>query len=379
MTSQSIDPTNQSPGQEFKRRDLVASIGFNFALCTFIALAISAFYGRFWQNLVISNAIGWSAFALCETIVRNQWPNQKISVTGLILLAIVGPLFGVFFGGTVALVLLGYPANTLFKSGWLTDWKTLVITLLGTLCAIAFGLYRGRQLTKEIATTKLAASAERSQRELADAQLNIIRTQVEPHMLFNTLANLRALIAIDQQAAIKMLDHLNDYLRSSLGSSRQVDIALSEEFKLLENYLEIMKIRMGDRMTYTLDVASNCAAERIAPWLLQPLVENAIKYGLEPSIEGGHIEVTAQRNADQALQITVGNTGIPLAEGFSIKTLQANATGGLGLSQAANRIERLYGPASSLTMKRGANNSGAIITIVIPLVSANTKTIDQLH
>lgn len=352
----------------FKRRDIVSSIAFNFFLCTLIGLVISAIYGKFWQNQIISHAIGWSAFGICESIVRNVWPNQKIPPKGIVLLAVVGPLFGVFFGGSIAVLLLGYPISTLYKMGWLAEWPTLLITLVGTISAIAFGIYRGQKLTKEIATAKLAASAERSQRELADAQLNIIRTQVEPHMLFNTLANLRALIGIDPQAAIKMLDHLNDYLRASLGSSREVDISLDDEFKLLKNYLEIMQIRMGDRMTYKLDLPSNCAAIRIAPWLLQPLIENSIKYGLEPAINGGHISVSAQLETNGNLQIVVENTGEPLPEGFSIDTLKPSNAGGLGLYQAKNRVDRLYGEKSQFKITRGANNQGARIQIQVPTI-----------
>jgi sensor histidine kinase YesM len=355
----------------FKRRDLASSIAFNVLLCTVIGLAISAVYGKFWQNQIISHAIGWSAFGICESIVRNVWPNQKIPVKGIVLLAIVGPLFGVFFGGSIAVVLLGYPVTTLFKMGWLAEWRTLLITLIGTMSAIAFGIYRGQKLTKEIAIAKLAASAERSQRELADAQLNIIRTQVEPHMLFNTLANLRALIGLDQQAAIKMLDHLNDYLRASLGSSREADISLDDEFKLLKNYLEIMKIRMGERMTYQLDLPSNCTAIRLAPWLLQPLIENSIKYGLEPAINGGHISVSAQLEANGNLQIVVENTGEPLPEGFSIDMLKPSNVGGLGLYQAKNRVDRLYGEKSQFKITRGANNQGARIEIQVPSIKVN--------
>jgi sensor histidine kinase YesM len=355
----------------FKRRDIVSSIAFNFFLCTLIGLVISAIYGKFWQNQIISHAIGWSAFGICESIVRNVWPNQKIPPKGFVLLAIIGPLFGVFFGGSVAVVLLGYPISTLYKMGWLAEWPTLLITLVATISAIAFGIYRGHKLTKEIATANLAASAERSQRELADAQLNIIRTQVEPHMLFNTLANLRALIGIDPKAAIKMLDHLNDYLRASLGSSREIDISLDDEFKLLKNYLEIMQIRMGDRMTYELDLPNNCAAIRIAPWILQPLIENSIKYGLEPAINGGHISVSAQLETNGILQIIVENTGEPLPEGFSIETLKPSNAGGLGLYQSKNRVDRLYGEKSQFKITRGANNLGARIEIKVPTIQVN--------
>jgi sensor histidine kinase YesM len=366
-----MTPTDLLNENTFKRRDIVSSIAFNFILCTFIGLAISAFYGKFWQNQVISHAIGWSAFTICESIVRSVWPDQKIPAKGILFLSIVGPLFGVFFGGSIAVMLLGFPISSLFKMSWLAEWPTLLITLLGTICAIAFGIYRGQKLTKEIATAKLAASAERSQRELADAQLNIIRTQVEPHMLFNTLANLRALIGIDQVAAIKMLDHLNDYLRASLGSSRQADIALADEFKLLENYLEIMKIRMGERMTYQLELPSACAQLRIAPWLLQPLIENSIKYGLEPAINGGHIAVRAQRTTSTQLQIVVENTGEPLREGFSIDRLKPSSAGGLGLYQAKNRVDRLYGDNGQFTIARGANNQGTRIEIRFPSNEVN--------
>jgi sensor histidine kinase YesM len=362
----------------FKRRDILSSFGFNFALCSFIGLVISAIYGKFWQNQVISHSIGWSAFVICESIVRHRWPDKKMPTSGIVFLAIIGPLFGVLVGGSIAMLLLGYPISTLVKMGWLSEWPTFLITLIATVCAIAFGIMRGRKLTKEIATAKLAASAERSQRELADAELNVIRTQVEPHMMFNTLANLRALIGIDQAAAIKMLDHFNDYLRASLGSSRATTISLDDEFKLLENYLEIMKIRMGERMTFDLALPHNCAKLRVAPWLLQPLIENAIKHGLEPSIEGGHIAVSAQMKVENTLKITVENTGEPLREGFSIDTLKPTSAGGLGLYQSKNRIERMFGQQAHFRIARGANNRGTRIEIELPIDALQAVTTNSV-
>ncbi|HYF43450.1 MAG TPA: histidine kinase, partial [Ramlibacter sp.] len=158
-------------------------------------------------------------------------------------------------------------------------------------------------------------------------------------MLFNTLANLRALIAVDPQRAQTMLDHMIAYLRSTLDASLATTHPLQAEFDRLRDYLELMAIRMGPRLAFTLDLPPDLAAQPVPALLLQPLVENAIKHGLEPKVDGGRITVSARREQGQ-LVLDVVDTGVGPGEAASAK--------GFGLAQIRERLATLYGPVAAM-------------------------------
>jgi sensor histidine kinase YesM len=125
-----------------------------------------------------------------------------------------------------------------------------------------------------------AAARIEAQRLASESQLRLLRAQLEPHMLFNTLANLRTLVEVDPKLAQNMIDQVILYLRSALTASREDSTTLRQEFAQLRAYLEIMVLRMGARMRYGLELPAELEAASIPPMLLQPLVENAIKHGI---------------------------------------------------------------------------------------------------
>jgi hypothetical protein len=170
-----------------------------------------------------------------------------------------------------------------------------------------------------------------------EARLKLLETQLEPHMLFNTLANLRVLIGVDPQRAQAMLDHMIAYLRATLNASRATSHSLQAEFDRLQDYLELMAIRMK----YTLDLPGALAQEKVASLLLQPLVENAIQHGLEPKVAGGEVRVTARRDGEQVV-IEVADTGV----GCEPKPPAAGK--GFGMTQVRERLATLYGERASI-------------------------------
>ncbi|MEP6825781.1 MAG: histidine kinase [Ramlibacter sp.] len=183
-----------------------------------------------------------------------------------------------------------------------------------------------------------------------EARLKLLETQLEPHMLFNTLANLRVLIGTDAARAQQMLDHMIAYLRATLSASRSTTHTLAAEFDRLRDYLELMAVRMGPRLAYTLDLPADLATQPVPTLLLQPLVENSIQHGLEPRIEGGRITVSARREGAQ-LVLQVADTGAGQAG--------APAGGnGFGLAQVRERLQTLYGAEGAIefiaTEGRGA-------------------------
>jgi hypothetical protein len=357
--NQTLEP--DSAEKSFKRRDLLTGAAFNLVFCTVIAAFFAMAYGSFWQNMVVSHAIGWFAFAFCETYTRLVFPNTKVSPLGVIILIAGGTAAGMLIGAPFGLWLIGKPVSTIVNLSWLLQWQTLLTVAFGTLVGTGFGWVRRSATEHEAENARLTAKAERDQRDLADAQLNLVRTQVEPHMLFNTLANLRALIPLDQAQSVKMVDHLHDYLRGSLGRSRKPTISLGDEFKLLSDYLALMKLRMQTRLQFELSLDPSLANQPIPTWLLQPLVENAIKHGIEPSLEGGIVKVSATPLGNDRLCIAVINTGEPLPADFDLQKIQPRDDGGFGLYQAKERVERLFAERASFLMQSVRSTSPELI------------------
>jgi Histidine kinase len=187
----------------------------------------------------------------------------------------------------------------------------------------------------------LRSALEASQSQATEAQLKLLQSQLDPHMLFNTLANLRALIGSDPARATHMLDRLNDYLRSTLNASRATEHPLSAEFDRLRDYLELMQIRMGPRLRYTLDLPAALANTMVPPLILQSLVENCIVHGLEPTVAGGDITISAQMDgATLVLQVT--DTGM----GFDA----ANTPEGFGITQVRERLATRYGNQATINL-----------------------------
>jgi hypothetical protein len=193
-----------------------------------------------------------------------------------------------------------------------------------------------------------------AQRHADEARLKLLETQLEPHMLFNTLANLRALIAVDPARAQHMLDHMIAYLRATLDASRSTTHSLQAEFNRLRDYLELMAIRMGPRLAFTLDLPSELAQVNVPSLLLQPLVENAIQHGLEPKVGSGEVRVSARRD-DGDVVIEVCDTGVGLSGG--------PADGqGFGMNQVRERLATLYGERAHIAF--GNVDSGGCRVVV---------------
>jgi Histidine kinase len=194
----------------------------------------------------------------------------------------------------------------------------------------------------------------------SEAQLKLLESQLEPHMLFNTLANLRVLIGADPPRAQRMLDHMIAYLRATLSASRAPTHTLQAEFDRLRDYLELMAVRMGPRLAYTLDLPPELAQLQVPTLLLQPLVENSIQHGLEPKVEGGRITVTARREGG-TLTLKVTDTGVG--------TGQSGAKGsGFGMTQVRERLSTLYGAAAALEFS-AQEGHGAISTTHLPVAA----------
>jgi two-component sensor histidine kinase len=208
-----------------------------------------------------------------------------------------------------------------------------------------------RLMQREIEDSVLDADVKR-------ARLQLLRAQIEPHFLFNTLATIRTLARIDLPAAVDMIDNLRRYLSEALPKLRQEESSLADELQLIDAYLRIHQIRMGTRLSYELLVPAELGAERIPTMILLTLVENAIKHGLNPAVEGGSIRVSASRERE-ALILKVADSG---------QGLVATDGHGLGLANIRRRLAMLYGDAAILSLARLAR--GTVATVSIPVESA---------
>jgi hypothetical protein len=281
------------------------------------------------------------------------------------------------------------------ETGWPRGWQGAALVglgiatgwFLGTRLAdgvcLALGLYVGgprpnpaAELRSSILITAMAGivgsyyfySVGRSsylerkmgeaQRHANEARLKLLETQLEPHMLFNTLANLRVLISVDPARAQQMLDHMIAYLRATLDASRAATHPLQSEFERLRDYLELMSIRMGKRLVYDLDLPADAGSVPVPTLLLQPLVENSIQHGLEPKVEGGRIDVMARVEGGRLL-LEVRDTGVG-------QTPSTQARKGFGLAQVRERLAALYGERAQLEF-RSAPGEGAHTRIQLPL------------
>jgi LytS/YehU family sensor histidine kinase len=202
---------------------------------------------------------------------------------------------------------------------------------------------------------------EAAERSAAEAQLKLLQSQLEPHMLFNTLANLRVLIGTDPARAQAMLDRLIAFLRATLTASRSGSHALADEFERVGDYLALMAVRMGPRLRVQVDLPESLRQLPVPPLLLQPLVENCIRHALEPKVQGGRIDLSAARDGD-VLLLRVRDTGIGLAN-----VAPSNGTK-FGLRQVRERLATLYGARASLTLEEApGDEGGTLATVRLPL------------
>lgn len=195
------------------------------------------------------------------------------------------------------------------------------------------------------------------EKETALSTMKLMQAQIEPHFLFNTLSSIDSLLGIDQAKAKKMLMDLNEYLRIALHRTRQAMVTLDQELAFISRYLDILKVRMGNRLVYEIERKGDCSQILFPPMLIQPLVENAVKYGLEPKEEGGHISIVCHTSTNQ-LTISVSDTGLGIRE--------IGDTQGIGLNNITRRLESIYGNQAMLTIREN-KPSGVKAIIKAPL------------
>jgi signal transduction histidine kinase len=223
---------------------------------------------------------------------------------------------------------------------------SVLLSLLMTFLFYQFFAIKARQIKAERAAT--------------EARLKLLQAQIEPHFLFNTLANVVGLMEADTPRAKAMLESFIDYLRSSLGSMRREQNTLGDELELVEAYMRIIQIRMEQRLQYRIDVPGELRALPLPALTLQPLVENAIQHGLEPKIEGGYVHIVARRQGN-ALVLTVADNGLGLGATTRLRTKGT----GTAVSNIRERLIESHGSTANLQLASVAPQ-GVLATLTLP-------------
>jgi len=227
--------------------------------------------------------------------------------------------------------------------------------LLSTAIKIA---YAGRvKAEAKAAEAQEVAEAESLQRQVVEARMAAMQAQVEPHFLFNTLASIDHLIEVDPPRASRMQKNLIALLRASMPAMRDKATNLGRELDVVRPYLEILKVRMEERLQPQVNVSEGLYSAEFPPMMLQSLVENAIKHGLEPKADGGSLTVGAEV-AHGKLHVSVADTGVGFARA-------ATAGTGTGLTNIRERLKLIYGDAAELRITPNAP-TGTRVTIVVP-------------
>ena len=220
-----------------------------------------------------------------------------------------------------------------------------------------------RRVAERRRNERAMAAQTATEKELTVARLNLLHAQVEPHFLYNTLASAQYLSRTDPPRADEMLGHLIQYLRHSLPRTQDELATLGDELERALAYLEILKIRMGQRLAVQVDIPENLRGTRLPSMMLQTLVENAIKHGLEPRTAGGTVWIRA-RQSDDIVSITVADDG----EGFNVQTTGT----GIGLKNLRERLQLMFGGKASLAVVANFP-SGVAATINVPAASSTTS------
>ncbi|MCY4129221.1 MAG: histidine kinase [Gammaproteobacteria bacterium] len=323
-------------------------VAVTVAFCTLVATVLTFLNGEIWLNYVASYSIGMTCMSLQLWVHERRpesWNREWVTViTGIVSLAL-----GLLLGGALG----AFDPFFFYRS------NPIGLVIGGIACVVAAFVILLMGYIRDLETERDAVRQQElvMERELATAQLRTLQAQIEPHFLFNTLANVQALIERDPSTASELVDSLTNLFRVSLDYSRSSNGTIKKEIELISSYLAVQEVRMGERLTFKIDVEDDLNDFELPPFLIQPLIENAIKHGLEPSAKPGSLEVQIA-HIESAIQIVVTNTWEPD---------HVNVDGdGVGIENVKERLNSLYSNAAKLQISHPTKDLFRV-TIELPL------------
>jgi len=346
-------------------RDLVYTVIWNTLFALFFALLAIAIdpetplSAALRNSFVFAQCIGfmiYAGFLIGDRIVHKGIHQARMWVRAVYYAVI--PILGVFPGYLLAFWILrwrnGY--EWLFAPRSIISIVALSLVLTGLLLLIFVPRERAARAEATIAREQARVAA--AEKETTTAQLKLLEAQVEPHFLYNTLANVVSLVDGEPALAKRMIERLIALLRATAAAATG-SATLGGQVELLRAYLEILELRMGARLRWRIDLPAELAGLRVPPMLLQPIVENAIKHGLEPTVDGGALTVTVRRD-DRRLLLEVADTG------RGIRATAPRDAPGLGLANLRARLAAQYGSAAHIEVSDNAPH-GTRVALALPL------------
>lgn len=308
-------------------------------------------------SLIYANLCGVLGVLLVQTAAQRP-VLRRLALAPLVAVAIV---VSAGVGCLLAQMLLLGLNLTTPAAFWSEYWRVLRTAIpLGLLFgsgALAHASWRARARAFEAKLREKELSEERTRKLLAEARLHSLESRIHPHFLFNTLNAIGSLIAVDAERAERTLERLSALLRASLDTATQPLIPLRQELSIVENYLDIQKIRFGITLRSSVTVPAGLLERKVPPYSVQTLVENAVKHGITSSDNGGEVLVIASA-AENRLRVEVRDSG----PGFDLTALRA----GHGLDNLVCRLDALFGADAWFSVNRP--NSRCVTEIVLPLV-----------
>ncbi len=358
-----LAPDNASMVLRFSPLTMWRRFWWTQAICAAIALVLAALGSRATTAWIYSALIGTASWALIDggrhglarwRLARTTTPDDELREGWpgwgwMAPVVALGALGGWWLGSLAGDALTGRRSAPPLDGDWRRLAGLLAVPLVAAVALTWFFYARSRMASIE-------ATVAQTSRQATEAQLKLLESQLEPHMLFNTLANLRALIGVDPPRAQAMLDRLIAYLRATLGASQRPWHPLSAEFERCTDYLALMAIRMGPRLAVRTELPPALRDVPVPTLLLQPLVENAILHGLEPKVDGGRIEIAAACDGDR-LRLTVRDTGAGPGAAPTAGT-------GFGLPQVRERLATLYGDRAVFELHAADDAEGGTVAAV---------------
>ena len=308
------------------------------------------------MNFYILATMMLIVLALHPLLPRNAAPRW-FALAGLV--AITGVCgFLVFLSGGFRIGWLNLAWNaTQYAPAWLPT-----VFAQNVQFSLLFVCVREYERRSQLASEELQTATVRQLKlkgELAASRLAMLQAQIEPHFLFNTLANARRLLHTDRAAAREMIGDLSRYLEVALPKLRDDDSTLGSELELVRAYLSVHRVRMGERLRYDIAIPDSLVCLATPPLVLLTLVENALKHGLQQLVEGGTISVSAKRE-DGKLKLTVADNGCGMGNDIG---------SGLGLANIRARLREMYGSAASLSLQVNQPR-GVVAVVTLPGVAA---------
>ena len=317
------------------------------AFLTFTGITTKSFI----MNLIVSQSFGIS---FCSIIMFLLWIFKPERIASLVFILAIGVASGTLIGLQIGSFILRQFFFITLKQQEKSLFQIIILAItFGSLITYFFYSQARLRVSQEL-TQQERIKRLSSEKEALEANLRLLQAQIEPHFLFNTLSNVLSLIDTDPASGKSMLVDLIHYLRTSLSRTFPDSITLDQEIDMIKAYLNIQKIRMGERLRFKIELPDAVRKHPFPPMLLQPLVENALNHGLEPKMEGGEIMIKAMEK-DDLIRVEVMDTGL----GFSSfeKT-------GVGIGNVRERIKLLYGEKGRFILEENhPNGVRAIIEV----------------